>query len=80
MYFLDELKELRMYKKQFYLPLNMDNKRIGSCALLLTPDIVSTHNLLTHSLMTGKYYNGYYLERAVMYYICLLYTSDAADE
>ena len=69
MYFLDELKELRMYKKQFYLPLNMDNKRIGSCALLLTPDVVSTHNLLTHSLMTGKYYNGYYLERAVMYYI-----------
>lgn len=69
MYFLDELKNLRMYKKPFYLPLNMDNKRIGSCAFLLTPNIESTKRFLTNSIFVNRYYNSYYIERAVMYYI-----------
>lgn len=69
MYFVDELTNLRMYKKQFCLPLNMDNKRKGSCALLLTPNVDSTKAFFNNPLFVNRYYNGYYIERAVMYYI-----------
>lgn len=58
-----------MYKKQFFLPLNMKDKRHNSCALLLCPNIESSKKFLTHPLLNGKYYNSYYLEKAVMYYI-----------
>lgn len=69
MYFLDELVNFRMYKKQFCLPLNMNNKRKGSCALLLTPNVASTKAFFNNPLFVNRYYNGYYIERAVMYYI-----------
>ena len=69
MYFLDELMSLKMYKKQFCLPLNMKDKRKGSCALLLTPNTESTKSFFMNPLFMNRYYNGYYIERAVMYYI-----------
>ena len=69
MYFIDELMSCRMYKKPFYLPINMKDKRHNSCALLMCTDSNSVKHFLTHPLFTNKYYNAYYLEKSVMYYI-----------
>lgn len=65
MIFIDELNNMKLYKRPFFLPLNNKNKRKGSAAILLTPNYESSRNLMNHKLMTGKYYNGYYLDKDI---------------
>ena len=69
MFFINELNDLKIYKKKFLLPLNEKDKRKNSIAFLLSPNLDSTYNILNNELITKKYYNSYYLERAVLYYI-----------
>ena len=69
MFFIDELDDLRLYKKPFLLPLNEKDKKKNSAALLMCKDAESSINTMGHPLMNPKYYISYYLERAVMYYI-----------
>ena len=35
---LDDLKDLMIYKKDFYLPINLKNKKKNSLIMLLTPN------------------------------------------
>lgn len=69
MFFIDELQDVKMYKRSFLLPLNEKDKRHGSASILFGPTEKSNHNILNYSFMTPKYYNGYYIEKAVLYYI-----------
>ena len=39
---LDDLKDLMIYKKQFFLPINLKDKRHGSAIMLLTPNYQSS--------------------------------------
>lgn len=65
MIFIDELYNMKLYKRPFYLPLDNKNKRKGSAVMLLTPNYESSRNLMNHKLITGKYYNSYYLDKDV---------------
>ena len=69
MFFLDELNDLKIYKKKFLLPINDNNKKRGSVAMLMSPSYKSSINLMNHKLFVNKYFNSYYIERAAMYYI-----------
>ena len=69
MFFIDELQDIKMYKRSFLLPLNEKDKRHGSASILFGPTEKSNYNIINYSFMTPKYYNGYYIEKAVMYYV-----------
>lgn len=69
MIFLDELKPLKLYKKNFYLPVNMKEKNKGNAVLLLSPNYDATVRLLRNPLMIKKHYQSYYLEKDIFYVI-----------
>lgn len=69
MIYIDELKQLRLYNKPFLLPTNMKDKKKGKSVMLLTPNIESSINLMKHPLLINRYYNSYYIEKDVSFYI-----------
>ena len=69
MIFLDELKPMRLYKKQFILPINDKNKKKGACTFLLTPNFESTKRILNSNLIDKRYYQSYYIEKDITYFI-----------
>lgn len=69
MFFLDELKDYKLYRRTVLLPINEKDKRRTCAAFLLSPNEKGVEDILHHSLLVGRYYNGYYTERAVLYYI-----------
>ena len=69
MFFIDELKDLRIYDKEFLLPLNEKDKKKNSIALIMGTDAASSVKVMKYNKMNPKYYQSYYLERAIMYYI-----------
>lgn len=70
MILIDEMKPLRLYKRPFHLPVNLKNKRKGSATFLLTPNYESSKKLLNNPILINRnYYEAYYLEKAVTYFI-----------
>lgn len=70
MYFLDELEDFRLYRRTVLLPLNEKDKRHTGLAYILSPNLKGTENILTlNSLLIARYYESFYTERAVLYYI-----------
>lgn len=71
MLYLDDLKYMKLYKKQFYLPINKSDKKHGSAILLLTPDYASSNMLMNNKFtaMSNKSYESYYIEKDIMYTI-----------
>ena len=83
MIFLDEIKDMKIYKKPFFAPINVDNKKKDSLVYLLTPNIESSKKLMTYPNMINRlYYQSYYLERNVNYFIksSLLENADNSEE
>lgn len=70
MIFVDEMKDLKIYSKAFYLPIIEKNKKKGSAVYLLTPNIESSMNLLKSPLLINNNgcYKSYYMEKNVNYY------------
>ena len=68
MFFLNELKDLKLYRRQVVLPLNEKNKRKNSVAFLLHPELFRGLECI-NSMIIPKYYNCYYVERSMLYYI-----------
>ena len=70
MIFIDEMKNLKIYRKQFFLPYNDKDKKHGSAVYLLTPNYISSKGLMTSPLtINRRYFESYYFERNVAYYI-----------
>src|SRR5699024_89606 len=69
MFFLDELNNLKVYRKKFLLPINDKDKRHNSLAFLMTPNYESSLKMMKHPLFENRYFNSYYIERAAMYYV-----------
>ena len=70
MYFLDELEDFRLYRRTVLLPLNEKDKRHTGLAYILSPNLKGTENILTlNSLLIARYYESFYTERAVLYYV-----------
>ena len=66
---LNDLKELIMYKKKFYLPINKEDKLKNSLVMLLTPNIEASIQTINNKLINNKYFKAYYLEKNVSVYI-----------
>ena len=70
MIFLDKTKNLRIYKKPFYLPTVEKDKKKKSVILLLTPNFESSKGLINNPLTINRLrFQSYYLQRDVSYYI-----------
>lgn len=80
MFFIDELKDVRLYRKKFLLPIDEKNKRRGSAAIIMGPSSTSYKSILTNPNFYNKYYNSYFLDRAIMYYINGTKTEEPVDE
>ena len=62
---LDDLKELVLYKKQFYLPIVHKDKRHGSAIMLMTPSFQSSKMAMTAPYMVNRrYFESYFIEKA----------------
>ena len=67
---LDDLKELVMYKKPFFLPIDPKDKKKGSAIMLLTPNYKSSMIAMTAPYtINRRYFESYYFERTVTRYI-----------
>ena len=72
MIYLNQLKDYHIYKNPFMFPSNGNDKRKGNIVYLITPNIDSSTGVINHRLLKdNKYYNGYYIERNVTYYVNL---------
>lgn len=69
MIYIDEIKDLKIYKHNFLLPRNGNDKRKNNAIFLLTPNYESSKNLINHPLMINNYYNSYFLDKNVSLYI-----------
>ena len=69
MFFIDEMKNMTLYKKPFFLPINEENKRKGAATFLLTPDYNSSNKVMNLPYIIKRYYSGYYIEKDITYYI-----------
>lgn len=70
MIFLDELKDLTLYKKKFFLPINEKNKRKGSAVFLLTPNYESSKQTINLPYIINKrLFECYYLEKNISFLI-----------
>ena len=67
---LDDLRELVIYKKSFFLPINIKDKKKGSAIFLMTPNYNSS--LLAMNMpyaINRRYFESYYLNKAISVYI-----------
>jgi hypothetical protein len=71
MVFLDDLKELTLYKKPFCLPIDEENIRKGSAIFLISPNSETSISMMNYPYLINKMnsFNSYYLERNANYYI-----------
>ena len=59
MIYIDEIKNLKLYKRQFLLPRNGIDKKHNNVVMLLTPNQESSKKIINHPLMKNKYYRCY---------------------
>jgi hypothetical protein len=62
---------MKLYKKQFYAPVNKKDKKHGSAILLLTPNYEASKYLMNNKFMINRnqQFISYYLEKDIMYTI-----------
>ena len=80
---LDDLKELVLYKKPFFLPIDPKDKKKGSTIMLLTPNYKSSMFAMTAPYtMNRRYFESYYFEKSITRYIKneSVYDMDNSDE
>ena len=69
MYFLDELKDFKLYKRNVVVPFVESNKKKGSFIFLMTPNTESSINVLNHKLLNPRYFESLYIERNAVLFI-----------
>lgn len=70
MMFLNEMKDLRIYKNQFRLPIYESDKFHNSAVYLLTPNSVSSTKTMKLPYIINKLsFESYYIEKNLSYYI-----------
>jgi hypothetical protein len=67
---LDDLRELVLYKKQFFLPINLKDKKKGSAIFLMTPNYKSSLLAMSAPYTANRRcFESYYLNKAISAYI-----------
>ena len=67
---LDDMKDLVLYKRPFFLPINPKNKKQNSAIMLMTPNFRSSINTMKAPYtINRRYFESYYIEKSVYRYI-----------
>lgn len=67
---IDDMKDLVIYKRPFFLPIDPKSKTKNSLVMLLTPNYKSSINCMTAPYVINKrYFSSYYIEKDVFRYI-----------
>lgn len=67
---LDDMKDLVLYKRPFFLPINPKNKKQNSAIMLMTPNFRSSINAMRAPYtINRRYFESYYIEKSVYRYI-----------
>ena len=67
---IDDMKDLTLYKRPFFLPIDPKDKRHNSEVMLLTPNYQSSINCMKAPYIINRnYFESYYLEKNVLRYI-----------
>lgn len=71
MVYLYDIKDMKLYRKQFYAPINRKNKKTGSAILLLSPNYEASKSLINNRFMINRNqaFMSYYIEKDIMYTI-----------
>lgn len=72
MIYLDDLKYMKLYKKQFLIPINKKDKRHGSAILLLSPSYEASNKLMNSKFILNQpagTFHSYYIEKDILYTI-----------
>lgn len=70
MIYIDELQSMKMYNRNFFLPINEKNKKKGSAVFLITPNIESSIDLMNKKyIINNNYFDSYYLEKDITFFI-----------
>ena len=70
MVFLEQMKNMKIYKRPMFLPTLDNDKKKHSAIMLLTPNYESSKRLMNHPMLINRLrYQSYYLERDVSFYI-----------
>lgn len=70
MIFVDQMKNLKIYKKPMFLPTLETDKKKHSAVFLLTPNYESSKRLMNHPMIVNRNrFQSYYLEPDLSYYI-----------
>ena len=77
---LDDIRDLTLYRKPFFLPVDPMDKKRNSLIVLLTPNYKSSMLTMTAPYTVNRrYFESYYLERAVQRYISANEASSVED-
>lgn len=64
--YIDEMTDLKLYNRKFFVPINRVNKRKNSCVLLLTANQDRSIALMTNPMMINmKMFESYYMEKNI---------------
>lgn len=68
---IEDLKDLKIYRSPFILPVNDDDRRKGSLIFLISPNIASSGKLMNipYGLNKMNAFHSYFMERQVSYFI-----------
>ena len=67
---LDDVKDLMLYKRPFFLPVDPKNKKKGSAIMLLSPNYKSSMNMMNAPYIINKRsFESYYIEKSIQRYI-----------
>ena len=69
MIYLQDINYLRLSQRPFYLPIIKQDKKHGSAAFLLTPNHEASIKLMNNKFIRPMYYESYYINKDVTYYI-----------
>ena len=66
MIFIDEMKNMKIYKRPIFLPYNDSDKKHGSLVYLLTPNYQSSKKTMKLPfLINRRTFESYYMEKEV---------------
>ena len=68
--YLDDIKDLQIYRNKFYLPIDKKDRRCGSAIFLLTKSMDDSLALMQNPMFVNiRSFISYYIERDVMFYL-----------
>ena len=66
--YLDDIKDMRLTRTPFYLPINEENKKKNSSIFLMTPNLDSSIQLMQHPLTINRnLFESYYIEKDIAF-------------